>query len=146
MLLGRFSCFSLSFSFHPSSSPPLLSQLKHMMVMTGYPDFLLKPELIDQEYGVSHELPISLCVIRSSSPHTSPHTSYSQIPFSPHLSLYRCLQNDIPSGITMYPRRLYSDGAKIHHAQECINPSDTGVFVQIYTTNALSMLIQSRRT
>lgn len=24
-----------------------------MMVMTGYPDFLLKPELIDQEYGVS---------------------------------------------------------------------------------------------
>ncbi|CAL8238506.1 unnamed protein product, partial [Merluccius merluccius] len=22
-----------------------------MMVMTGYPDFLLKPELIDQEYG-----------------------------------------------------------------------------------------------
>lgn len=41
--------------------PPLLpssfsSQLKHMMVMTGYPDFLVKPELIDQEYGVS-----SLC-------------------------------------------------------------------------------------
>ncbi|XP_067452863.1 endothelin-converting enzyme-like 1 [Thunnus thynnus] len=26
-------------------------KLKHMMVMTGYPDFLLKPELIDQEYG-----------------------------------------------------------------------------------------------
>uniref|UniRef100_A0A3Q2R136 Endothelin converting enzyme like 1 n=1 Tax=Fundulus heteroclitus TaxID=8078 RepID=A0A3Q2R136_FUNHE len=27
------------------------AKLKHMMVMTGYPDFLLKPELIDQEYG-----------------------------------------------------------------------------------------------
>ncbi|GAA6073893.1 endothelin-converting enzyme-like 1, partial [Tachysurus ichikawai] len=25
--------------------------LQYMMVMTGYPDFLLKPELIDQEYG-----------------------------------------------------------------------------------------------
>lgn len=29
-----------------------LSQLQHMMVMTGYPDFLLKPELIDEEYAV----------------------------------------------------------------------------------------------
>ncbi|KAM6987624.1 endothelin-converting enzyme-like 1 isoform 1-T1 [Tautogolabrus adspersus] len=27
------------------------AKLKHMMVMTGYPDFLLKPELIDNEYG-----------------------------------------------------------------------------------------------
>ncbi|CAL8371938.1 unnamed protein product, partial [Gadus morhua 'NCC'] len=27
------------------------AKLQHMMVMTGYPDFLLKPELIDQEYG-----------------------------------------------------------------------------------------------
>ncbi|KAM8903958.1 endothelin-converting enzyme-like 1 isoform 1-T2 [Spinachia spinachia] len=27
------------------------AKLKHMMVMTGYPDFILKPELIDQEYG-----------------------------------------------------------------------------------------------
>uniref|UniRef100_A0A3Q3WFE6 Uncharacterized protein n=1 Tax=Mola mola TaxID=94237 RepID=A0A3Q3WFE6_MOLML len=27
------------------------AKLKHMTVMTGYPDFLLKPELIDQEYG-----------------------------------------------------------------------------------------------
>ncbi|XP_022623345.1 endothelin-converting enzyme-like 1 isoform X2 [Seriola lalandi dorsalis] len=27
------------------------AKLRHMMVMTGYPDFLLKPELIDQEYG-----------------------------------------------------------------------------------------------
>ncbi|XP_036943675.1 endothelin-converting enzyme-like 1 isoform X2 [Acanthopagrus latus] len=27
------------------------AKLKHMMVMTGYPDFLLKPELIDEEYG-----------------------------------------------------------------------------------------------
>ncbi|TWW76777.1 Endothelin-converting enzyme-like 1, partial [Takifugu flavidus] len=27
------------------------AKLKYMMVMTGYPDFLLKPELIDQEYG-----------------------------------------------------------------------------------------------
>ncbi|XP_024133765.1 endothelin-converting enzyme-like 1 isoform X2 [Oryzias melastigma] len=27
------------------------AKLKHMMVMTGYPDFLVKPELIDQEYG-----------------------------------------------------------------------------------------------
>ncbi|XP_034459891.1 endothelin-converting enzyme-like 1 isoform X1 [Hippoglossus hippoglossus] len=27
------------------------AKLKHMMVMTGYPDFLLKPELIDQEYA-----------------------------------------------------------------------------------------------
>uniref|UniRef100_A0A3P9NY71 Endothelin converting enzyme like 1 n=1 Tax=Poecilia reticulata TaxID=8081 RepID=A0A3P9NY71_POERE len=27
------------------------AKLKHMMVMTGYPDFLLKDELIDQEYG-----------------------------------------------------------------------------------------------
>ncbi|KAK9520455.1 hypothetical protein VZT92_020340 [Zoarces viviparus] len=27
------------------------AKLKHMMVMTGYPDFMLKPELIDQEYG-----------------------------------------------------------------------------------------------
>ncbi|CAG6007790.1 unnamed protein product [Menidia menidia] len=27
------------------------AKLKHMMVMTGYPDYLLKPELIDQEYG-----------------------------------------------------------------------------------------------
>uniref|UniRef100_A0A8C9VZV5 Endothelin converting enzyme like 1 n=1 Tax=Scleropages formosus TaxID=113540 RepID=A0A8C9VZV5_SCLFO len=27
------------------------SKLKHMMVMTGYPDFLLNPELTDQEYG-----------------------------------------------------------------------------------------------
>ncbi|KAM4566447.1 endothelin-converting enzyme-like 1 isoform 1-T1 [Odontesthes bonariensis] len=26
------------------------AKLKHMMVMTGYPDYLLKPELIDQEY------------------------------------------------------------------------------------------------
>lgn len=32
-----------------------------MMVMTGYPDFLLKPELIDQEYGVSLQPPGSLC-------------------------------------------------------------------------------------
>lgn len=32
----------------------LLPQLKHMMVMTGYPDILLVPELIDREYGVSH--------------------------------------------------------------------------------------------
>lgn len=32
----------------------LLTQLKHMIVMTGYPDFLLEPELIDQEYEVSH--------------------------------------------------------------------------------------------
>lgn len=31
-----------------------------MMVMTGYPDFLLKPELIDQEYGVSLQPPGSL--------------------------------------------------------------------------------------
>uniref|UniRef100_A0A667ZXM0 Endothelin converting enzyme like 1 n=1 Tax=Myripristis murdjan TaxID=586833 RepID=A0A667ZXM0_9TELE len=36
------------------------AKLQHMMVMTGYPDFLLKPELIDQEYGVSHKPPISL--------------------------------------------------------------------------------------
>uniref|UniRef100_A0A673HFB4 Endothelin converting enzyme-like 1 n=1 Tax=Sinocyclocheilus rhinocerous TaxID=307959 RepID=A0A673HFB4_9TELE len=27
------------------------AKLQHMMVMTGYPDFLLKPELIDEEYG-----------------------------------------------------------------------------------------------
>ncbi|XP_058489394.1 endothelin-converting enzyme-like 1 isoform X1 [Solea solea] len=27
------------------------AKLKHMMVMTGYPDSLLKPELIDREYG-----------------------------------------------------------------------------------------------
>ncbi|XP_054650622.1 endothelin-converting enzyme-like 1 isoform X1 [Dunckerocampus dactyliophorus] len=27
------------------------AKLKYMMVMTGYPDFLLKPELIDREYG-----------------------------------------------------------------------------------------------
>uniref|UniRef100_G3NPP9 Endothelin converting enzyme-like 1 n=1 Tax=Gasterosteus aculeatus aculeatus TaxID=481459 RepID=G3NPP9_GASAC len=27
------------------------AKLKHMMVMTGYPDFILKPELIDKEYG-----------------------------------------------------------------------------------------------
>ncbi|XP_048836249.1 endothelin-converting enzyme-like 1 [Brienomyrus brachyistius] len=27
------------------------AKLQYMMVMTGYPDFLLKPELIDQEYG-----------------------------------------------------------------------------------------------
>ncbi|KAJ3590170.1 hypothetical protein NHX12_008124 [Muraenolepis orangiensis] len=27
------------------------AKLQHMMVMTGYPDFLLKPELIDLEYG-----------------------------------------------------------------------------------------------
>ncbi|MBN3298517.1 ECEL1 protein, partial [Amia calva] len=27
------------------------AKLRHMMVMTGYPDFLLKPEAIDQEYG-----------------------------------------------------------------------------------------------
>ncbi|XP_056296697.1 endothelin-converting enzyme-like 1 [Pseudoliparis swirei] len=27
------------------------AKLKHMMVMTGYPDYMLKPELIDQEYG-----------------------------------------------------------------------------------------------
>ncbi|XP_077422477.1 endothelin converting enzyme-like 1 [Vanacampus margaritifer] len=27
------------------------AKLKYMMVMTGYPDFLVKPELIDQEYG-----------------------------------------------------------------------------------------------
>ncbi|XP_039987146.1 endothelin-converting enzyme-like 1 [Xiphias gladius] len=27
------------------------AKLQHMMVMTGYPDFLLKTELIDQEYG-----------------------------------------------------------------------------------------------
>ncbi|XP_035390312.1 endothelin-converting enzyme-like 1 [Electrophorus electricus] len=27
------------------------AKLQHMMVMTGYPEFLLKPELIDQEYG-----------------------------------------------------------------------------------------------
>lgn len=38
------------------------SQLKYMMVMTGYPDFLLRPELIDQEYGVSLQLPLSLCM------------------------------------------------------------------------------------
>ncbi|XP_037123843.1 endothelin-converting enzyme-like 1 [Syngnathus acus] len=27
------------------------AKLKYMMVMTGYPDFLVKPELIDREYG-----------------------------------------------------------------------------------------------
>ncbi|XP_057695822.1 endothelin-converting enzyme-like 1 isoform X2 [Corythoichthys intestinalis] len=27
------------------------AKLKYMMVMTGYPDFLIKPELIDREYG-----------------------------------------------------------------------------------------------
>ncbi|XP_026111396.1 endothelin-converting enzyme-like 1 [Carassius auratus] len=27
------------------------AKLQHMMVMTGYPDFLLKPELVDEEYG-----------------------------------------------------------------------------------------------
>ncbi|XP_065136043.1 endothelin-converting enzyme-like 1 [Paramisgurnus dabryanus] len=27
------------------------TKLQHMMVMTGYPDYLLKPELIDEEYG-----------------------------------------------------------------------------------------------
>ncbi|TRY93030.1 hypothetical protein DNTS_009489 [Danionella cerebrum] len=27
------------------------AKLQHMMVMTGYPDFLLKPELIDEEYA-----------------------------------------------------------------------------------------------
>lgn len=41
----------LPFSCHFLS---LLTQLKHMIVMTGYPDFLLEPELIDQEYEVSH--------------------------------------------------------------------------------------------
>lgn len=47
----------------PLLHPPLplvLPQLQHMMVMTGYPDFLLRPELIDREYGVSqlHRTPI----------------------------------------------------------------------------------------
>lgn len=41
-------------------SPSCPSQLRYMMVMTGYPDFLLKPELIDQEYGVSLQLPVLL--------------------------------------------------------------------------------------
>lgn len=54
------------FLLHIPPSLPLssscLAQLKYMMVMTGYPDFLLKPELIDQEYGVSLQLPVSLCM------------------------------------------------------------------------------------
>lgn len=37
-----------------------------MMVMTGYPDFLLKPELIDQDYGVSLQLPVLLYMGSSS--------------------------------------------------------------------------------
>lgn len=42
----------------PSLPPSSSTQLRYMMVMTGYPDFLLKPELIDQEYGVSLQLPV----------------------------------------------------------------------------------------
>ncbi|KPP65463.1 endothelin-converting enzyme-like 1-like [Scleropages formosus] len=34
-----------------SHSKAKAGRLKHMMVMTGYPDFLLNPELTDQEYG-----------------------------------------------------------------------------------------------
>lgn len=53
---GLVVCPPLSLPLHYHFLP-LLTQLKHMMVMTGYPDFLLEPELIDQEYGVSHCLP-----------------------------------------------------------------------------------------
>lgn len=81
------SCFSLSSSSSSSSS----SQLKHMMVMTGYPDFLLKPELIDQEYGVSHELPAP-----SSHPHHAPppthhiHPSHFPASLPPSLPVSVC--------------------------------------------------------
>lgn len=65
-----------------------LLQLQHMMVMTGYPDFLLKPELIDQEYGVSHKPPISLCTVLS-----QPHSTHWQITHTenPFPAVSRCL-------------------------------------------------------
>lgn len=70
------------FSFPPSSFFLLfLSQLKHMMVMTGYPDFLLKPELIDEEYGVSHEPPVSRCTMQLWWFHTNTLPSYLPITF-----------------------------------------------------------------
>lgn len=62
----------------PSHSPLHFPQLKHMMVMTGYPDILLKPELIDEEYGVSHEL----CTVPSCSPtHETPHVVWADFTF-----------------------------------------------------------------
>lgn len=33
-------------------SPALGLQLQYMMVMVGYPDFLLKPDAVDKEYEV----------------------------------------------------------------------------------------------
>lgn len=37
--------------------PPSRLQLQYMMVMVGYPDFLLKPEAVDKEYEVGLPLP-----------------------------------------------------------------------------------------
>lgn len=50
-------------------SPPSHLQLQYMMVMVGYPDFLLKPEAVDKEYEVG--LP-SAPVLPSLAGQTSP--------------------------------------------------------------------------